>query len=83
LRHTTILAPIDGVVASRQLRVGDYAQAGTRALTLVPMQALYVTANFKETQIGLMRPGQPVTIEVDALPGVDFHGTVDSITPGT
>jgi membrane fusion protein (multidrug efflux system) len=58
-------------------------QPGQRLLTIVPTQAIYVEANYKETQIGLMRPGQPVTMEVDALPDVDFHGVVASITPGT
>jgi membrane fusion protein (multidrug efflux system) len=52
-------------------------------MTIVPVQDVYLTANFKETQIGLMRPGQPVTIRVDALPGTDLHGTVDSFSPGT
>lgn len=83
LRHTAITAPIDGVVASRQLRVGDYAQPGTRALTLVPMQALYVTANFKETQTRHMRPGQPAQVHVDALGGGKVAGVVDSIAPGS
>lgn len=83
LRHTTILAPIDGVVASRQLRVGDYAQAGTRALTLVPMQALYVTANFKETQTRHMHPGQPARVRVDALGGGTVEGRVESLAPGS
>ncbi|HWU01411.1 MAG TPA: HlyD family secretion protein [Novosphingobium sp.] len=83
LRHTAITAPIDGVVASRQLRVGDYAQPGTRALTLVPMQALYVTANFKETQTRRMRPGQSVRVYVDALGGGAVRGVVDSIAPGS
>jgi len=49
----------------------------------VPVQDLYLGANFKETQIGLMRAGQPVTIRVDALPGADLHGTVESFSPGT
>jgi membrane fusion protein (multidrug efflux system) len=52
-------------------------------MTIVPVQAIYVEANFKETQIGLMRPGQPATIEADALPGVEFRGHVESLTPGT
>ncbi|OYZ41344.1 MAG: multidrug ABC transporter permease, partial [Novosphingobium sp. 16-62-11] len=56
---------------------------GQRLMTIVPTEAIYVEANFKETQIGLMRAGQPVTVHVDALPDVDFHGTVESITPGT
>ncbi|WDF74974.1 HlyD family secretion protein [Novosphingobium sp. KACC 22771] len=83
LRHTAITAPIDGVVASRQLRVGDYAQPGTRALTLVPMQALYVTANFKETQTRHMHPGQRAQVHVDALGGGTVSGVVESIAPGS
>lgn len=83
LRHTAITAPVDGVVANRQLRVGDYAQPGTRALTLVPMHALYVTANFKETQTLQMRPGQPASLRVDALGGGKIAGVVESIAPGS
>ncbi|GHC86058.1 HlyD family secretion protein [Novosphingobium pokkalii] len=80
---TRIVAPIAGKVGSSAVRLGQYVQPGQRLLTIVPTQAIYVEANFKETQIGLMRPGQPVTMHVDALPDVDFHGVVDSITPGT
>ncbi|QCI96008.1 HlyD family secretion protein [Novosphingobium sp. EMRT-2] len=83
LRHTEVRAPIDGVVANRQLRVGDYVQPGTRALTLVPMQALYVTANFKETQTRRMHPGQRATIRVDALGSAKLKGTVESLAPGS
>jgi membrane fusion protein (multidrug efflux system) len=63
--------------------VGQFAQPGTRLLTVVPVQNVYLTANFKETQVGHMRPGQPVTIHVDALPGERIHGVVDSLSPGT
>ncbi len=80
---TRIIAPIAGKVGSSAVRLGQFVQPGQRLLTIVPTQAIYVEANFKETQIGLMRPGQPVTMHVDALPDVDFHGVVDSITPGT
>jgi membrane fusion protein, multidrug efflux system len=52
-------------------------------MTIVPVQDIYLTANFKETQIGLMRAGQPAMIRVDALPGTDLHGTVVSFSPGT
>ena len=52
-------------------------------MTIVPSQEIYVVANFKETQVGLMRPGQQARIQADALPGVEFSGTVASITPGT
>ena len=82
-RHAVILAPIDGVVGNRQVYRGDYVQPGSRLLTLVPLHALYVTANFKETQTGRMHPGQRVRIEVDALPGRDFSGTVESFAPGS
>lgn len=81
--NTIVRAPIDGVVANRQAEPGDYVQAGTRLLTLVPSTGLYVTANFKETQTGRMRVGQPVEIEVDALPGTRLHGVVDSFAPGS
>ncbi len=82
-RHTVIVAPIEGVVGNRQVRVGDYVQPGTRLLELVPLNALYVTANFKETQTGRMRIGQSVTIEADALPGEPLKGTVESLAPGS
>jgi membrane fusion protein (multidrug efflux system) len=82
-RHTVIVAPIEGVVGDRQVRVGDYVQPGTRLLELVPLHALYVTANFKETQTGRMRVGQSVTIEADALPGERLKGTVESLAPGS
>ena len=81
-RHTLIRAAIDGVVGNRQVRVGDYVQPGTRLLALVPMNALYVTANFKETQTRDMRVGQPATVEIDAL-GRALTGHVESFAPGS
>jgi membrane fusion protein (multidrug efflux system) len=81
-RHALIRAPIDGVIGNRQVRVGDYVQPGTRLLTLVPVQAVYVTANFKETQVRTMRVGQPVRVKVDAL-GSPLTGHVDSFAPGS
>jgi len=81
--HALIRAPIDGVVGDRQVEPGDYVQPGTRLLTIVPLGALYVTANFKETQVTRMLPGQPATIEVDALPGQPLSGIVDSFAPGS
>lgn len=83
LATTRITAPIGGKVGNSTVRIGQFVQPGQRLMTIVPTEAIYVEANFKETQIGLMRPGQPVTVHVDALPDVDFHGTVESITPGT
>jgi membrane fusion protein, multidrug efflux system len=83
LSSTTITSPIDGRVANRSVRVGQYVQPGQRLMTIVPVKDVYVVANFKETQVGLMRPGQPARIVVDALPGVVFHGVVTSVSPGT
>ena len=83
LRHTVITAPIDGIVANRQVRVGDFVQPGTRALTLVPGGAIYVTANFKETQTRHMHAGQHASVRVDALGGAALGGTVDSLAPGS
>lgn len=83
LATTRIVAPVSGKIGNSTVRVGQFVQPGQRLMTIVPTQAIYVEANFKETQIGLMRAGQPVTVHVDALPDVDFHGTVESITPGT
>ncbi|WP_428333020.1 HlyD family secretion protein [Novosphingobium sp.] len=82
-RHTQLTAPVDGVIGNRQVRVGDYVQPGTLLLTVVPMQALYVTANFKETQIRRMAPGEAATIAVDALGAKSLRGTVDSLAPGS
>lgn len=83
LATTRITAPIGGKVGNSTVRVGQFIQPGQRLMTIVPTEAIYVEANFKETQIGLMRAGQPVTVHVDALPDVDFRGVVESITPGT
>jgi membrane fusion protein (multidrug efflux system) len=82
-RHATIVAPIDGVVGNRQVQVGDYVQPGSRLLTLVPIQAVYVTANFKETQTSRMRVGQRATVRVDAMPDRALTGVVDSFAPGS
>ncbi len=71
------------MIGNRQVRVGDYVQPGSLLLTVVPMQALYVTANFKETQIRRMAPGEAATIAVDALGSKTLHGTVDSLAPGS
>jgi membrane fusion protein (multidrug efflux system) len=80
---TVVKSSIAGRVGDRTARVGQYVQPGTRLMTIVPIQDIYLDANFKETQIGLMRAGQPATIHVDALSGADLHGTVASFSPGT
>lgn len=81
--NAVIRAPIDGIVGDRQAEPGDYVQAGTRLMTIVPTTGLYVTANFKETQTARMRVGQAADLEIDALPGVKLHGVVDSLAPGS
>lgn len=81
--HTLIRAPFDGVVGDRQAEAGDYVQPGARLMTLVPMGALYVVANFKETQVARMNVGQRATVSVDALPGAVLKGEVDSLAPGS
>jgi membrane fusion protein (multidrug efflux system) len=65
------------------VQTGDYVQPGTRLLSLVPIHALYVTANFKETQVARMRVGQSARVEVDALGGRTLTGRVDSFAPGS
>jgi len=83
LDNTVVKSALAGRVGDRTVRVGQYVQPGTRMLTVVPVQSTYLTANFKETQIGRMRAGQPVDLHVDALPGHTLHGVVDSFSPGT
>jgi membrane fusion protein (multidrug efflux system) len=82
LDYTTVNAPIAGTVTNRSVNVGDYVQVGQALLGLVP-NAVYVIANFKETQLAHMQPGQPVKMHVDAFPGRTFYGRVDSIERGT
>ena len=83
LSFTVIRAPIDGVVGNRAVQTGDYMQSGQRLASLVPLDDVYVDANFKETQLARLRPGQPVLIAVDALPEDDIHGTIDSLSPAS
>lgn len=83
LSYTRITAPDDGVVAQRSVRVGACVQPGKPLLAVVPLSDVYVTANFRETQLAHMRPGQPVRLTVDALPGVHFTGRVSSLAPAS
>ncbi|KAB0644928.1 HlyD family secretion protein [Burkholderia latens] len=83
LDNTIVRSTLDGRVGDRTVRVGQYVQPGTRLLTVVPVDSIYLVANFKETQIGRMRIGQPVELHVDALPDDTLTGTVDSFAPGT
>jgi membrane fusion protein (multidrug efflux system) len=83
LSFTIIRAPFDGVIGNRAVQTGDYVQPGQRLASLVPLDAVYIDANFKETQLGDLKPGQPVEIEVDAVPGHTFHGHVVSFAPAS
>ncbi|OWV83470.1 HlyD family secretion protein [Rhizobium sp. R693] len=83
LSYATIVAPVDGSVGNRTLRVGQYVQAGTQLMSVVPTSAAYVIANYKETQLTDVHAGQPVDIEVDTFPGRTYHGHVDSIAPAS
>ncbi len=83
LGYTTITAPIDGVVGNRTLRTGQYVQAGTQLMSLVPSAGAYVIANFKETQLTDVRKGQSVEIAVDMFPGQVVRGHVDSLAPAS
>ena len=83
LSYTTITAPIDGTVGARSLRTGQYVQAGTQLMAVVPLQSVYVVANFKETQLSEVRTGQPVEISIDGLPGITVKGKVDSLAPAS
>lgn len=81
LSFTVIRAPFDGVMGNRAVQIGDYVQPGQRLATLVPLGGVYIDANFKETQLHGLKPGQTVDISVDALPDRDIEGTVASVAP--
>jgi membrane fusion protein, multidrug efflux system len=82
--YTTVRAPLDGVVTKvEQLQVGDYINAVVPLFALVSRQDMWIEANFKETELAYMRPGERATFTVDAFPGVEFTGKVQSTSPGT
>jgi membrane fusion protein, multidrug efflux system len=83
LSYTQIVAPVDGTVGARTLRVGQFVQAGTQLMAVVPLDAVYVVANFKETQLTNVRDGQPVELEVDSFHGTRLKGHVDSLSPAS
>jgi membrane fusion protein (multidrug efflux system) len=83
LSDTVVRSPIAGRVGDRTVQLGQFAQPGTRLLTIVPTGQIYLVANFKETQVQNMRPGQAADISVDAYPDLALTGTVDSFAPGT
>ena len=83
LSFTDIRAPFDGVVGNKAVSVGQYVQPGTRLLAIVPLDRVYVDANYKETQLANIRPGQKVDVEVDAFGGRTLEGVVRSIAPAS
>ena len=83
LSFTEIRAPVDGVVGNKAVEVGTFVQPGARLAALVPLTSVHVDANFKETQLASLRPGQTVHIEVDAFPDTDIVGTVESVSPAS
>jgi membrane fusion protein, multidrug efflux system len=83
LSFTDIRAPYDGVLGNRAVQIGDYVQPTQRLASLVPVQSVYIDANFKETQLARLAPGQPVSITVDAQSGKSFMGRVVSLAPAS
>jgi len=83
LSFTRVLAPFDGVVGNKAAEVGNFVQPGTRLMALVPVNASYVDANFKETQLENIKPGQKVDVAIDAMGGKVVEGTVSSIAPAS
>jgi membrane fusion protein (multidrug efflux system) len=83
LAFTTVRAPVDGVFSNRMVNEGDYIQVGQRLANVVPLNDVYIDANFKETQLARLKPGQRVNISVDAVSGRSFDGTVESLAPAS
>lgn len=83
LSWTRVSAPVSGVVGQRLMRVGAHVNAGQALVTLVPLDQLYIEANYRETQLQGVHPGQPVSFRVDALPDIEFKGEVESLGPAS
>jgi membrane fusion protein (multidrug efflux system) len=83
LGYTRITAPVDGMVGQRQVQAGQYLNAGTQVISLVPLPHVWVVANYKETQMTRVRIGQPARVTVDTFPGTVLHGHVDSWSPAS
>jgi membrane fusion protein, multidrug efflux system len=83
LSYTRVVAPEEGVVGARAVRVGAYVGPGTALLALVPLQKVYINADYLEVDLAHVRPGQAVSIRVDTFPGITLYGTVNSIAPAT
>jgi membrane fusion protein (multidrug efflux system) len=83
LDNTVIRAPVAGIIGNRAGQIGQYVKPGTQLLSLVPLPRVYVTANFKETQLTLMRTGQPAQVWVDAYPDQAIEGRIESFAPAS
>jgi membrane fusion protein (multidrug efflux system) len=83
LNYTIVKAPVSGIVSKRSVELGELVQAGQPLLAVVPLEDVWVTANFKESQLAHMKPGQPVQISVDAYSGKKYQGHVESIAAAT
>ena len=83
LSFTRVLAPFDGTIGNKAAQVGNLVQPGARLMALVPLDASYVDANFKETQLANVKPGQKVDVSVDALDGKVVEGVVSSVSPAS
>ncbi|WP_338829918.1 HlyD family secretion protein [Bradyrhizobium sp. 27S5] len=83
LGYTKIIAPFDGVTGERQVQPGDYVNIGTNLINVVPLPNVYVIANYKETQLTNVRPGQPVEVTVDTFSGERLRGVVERIAPAS
>ena len=83
LNYCTLVAPIEGVVSRKSLEVGQRVQSGQPLMAVVPLERVYVEANYKETQLSGVRVGQPVEIRSDIYPGLIYYGKVDSLSAGT
>ncbi len=83
VNYTTVYAPVDGYVTKKSVQLGNQIQAGQPLMAVVSLEDIWVTANYKETEMGDIRPGQNVKIKVDSYPGKAFTGKVDSIMAGT
>src|SRR5215510_3443459 len=83
LEHTEVRAALDGVVSKRSVELGQVVQMGQPLLAIVPLQDVWVVANFKETQLARLRPGMKARVEVDGYPDKSYTGTIDSMSAGT
>ena len=83
LSYCTLVAPMEGLVSRKAIEVGQHVQPGQALMALIPLQKVYIEANYKETQLTHVRVGQPVEIRADVYPDHVYHGTVESLSGGT